>query len=433
MKLFKIIVAIILVLKSFLYVNAQAINPERGDGFWTQVNPMRMEQIIWVNDTLYASRSVMYQSNGGVYRSTDGGLNWDTLYSKSEFTSSGLRLFIHPTNHKILFLTDGALYKSTNAGQSWNYVVGATGPFVRLAINPKNPNIMYITKSIPFGTVYKTTDAGVTWNISGAGLVNNQYFQAGPIDINPEYPDTILLGTNAGLYRSTNGGLNWDTTEIKGFIPGVNFHPKLPNIAFTSSDYNWSTYKTSDYGESWNTIVGINTAIKFITHPTKNNIIYNSSNSKSLDTGDTWVKMDTLYNSWTDIANNEDENTTLFGLNNTYGLFTYRDIISNVFNESLETHSINMQNFPNPFNPSTTVQFTLPSSQSVTIQIFNSIGQLIVTILQHEYLGTGTHKYYWAGTNDSGNQVSSGVYFCRFISNQNNFQNVKSLKMILLK
>ena len=48
-----------------------------GDGFWTQVSTMGINQIIWMNDTLYAARNPLYQRNGGVYRSIDGGINWD--------------------------------------------------------------------------------------------------------------------------------------------------------------------------------------------------------------------------------------------------------------------------------------------------------------------------------------------------------------------
>lgn len=148
MKLLKKYVVVIFVLSSFLSLNAQVINPTRGDGFWTQVNSIRLNQIIWLNDTLYASRNPLYQSNGGIYRSIDGGVSWDTLYSVSDVLSSGLRLFIHPTNHKILYMIYGALYRSTNAGYTWQTIFTSFGPLVRLGINPKKSDIMYVT-SLP--------------------------------------------------------------------------------------------------------------------------------------------------------------------------------------------------------------------------------------------------------------------------------------------
>ena len=204
-----------------------------------------------MNDTLYAARNPLYQSNGGIYRSIDGGLNWDTLYSLTYSQSPGVRLFIHPTDHKILYMIAGNLYKSTNSGQSWQTIFGAFGPLLRLGINPKNPNIMYVTKSIPYGQVFKTTDGGLNWSDASVGLPIGEYFQAGPIEVNPEFPDTILLGTNFGLYRSTNGAASWDSTAVKGFITGVNINPYLTNDALASTLDGYNTYRTENFGSVW--------------------------------------------------------------------------------------------------------------------------------------------------------------------------------------
>lgn len=417
----------------FSYIKAQPVLQPSGDGFWTQVNTMRMEQIIWRNDTLFAARTPMYQSNGGVYRSVDGGLNWDTLYSTSETISGGLRLFLHPTESRTMYLIFGALYKSTNAGQSWNLILGANGPLVRLAINPQNPQIMYATKSVPFGTVYKTTNGGSDWSISGNGLLQEVYFAAGPIDVNPENPNIILLGTNAGLYRSTNSGESWDTTAIKGFIPGVNIHPLLPSIAFTSTTYDWTTYKTIDFGVSWDSIVGSRTVNKFIFHNTEAKIIYNTSNLKSIDTGKTWFSLDSIYNSWADLENNDQENNVLFGINSTYGLYTFNDLLVNINEEVKNSNRLNILAYPNPFNTTTTIRFTIPEQKEISIQVFDIMGRLVKTVLPGSLLNAGQYNYTWDGKDDNGIPVSSGIYFSNMFIKGNNLNEVRSLKMILLK
>lgn len=431
-----LIVSVLLVLfTSNTFINSQPIDDQRGDGFWTQVSSMRMEQILWINDTLYAARGVMYQSNGGVYRSTDGGVNWDTLYSTSDFISGGLRLFIHPNNHKILFLIYGSLYKSTNGGQSWNYVFGANGPLVRLAINPKNPDIMYVTKTIPFGTVYKTTNGGASWFTCGNGLINELYFQAGPIDINPEYPDTVLLGTNTGLYCTTNGGNSWDSTSVKGFIPGINFHPKLPNIAFASSTYDWTTYKTTNSGLTWYKTVGSDGEFnrRMVFDNAYLNIIYNTENLKSIDTGNTWFKLDSINNSWNDIDINNSLFPTLFATSGTYGLHIYNDFTS-ALDEVVHNNQIfALHAYPNPFNSSTNIQFSIPESQEITLKVFDILGREVKTLTQDKYFLPGSYKNYWNGTNEEGNSVSSGIYICQIISNINNSIKVTSLKLMLLK
>lgn len=434
MSLLKIYVCFLLMLNGVAILKAQPINPSSGDGFWSQINTMRMNQIIWINDTLYASRNPLYQSNGGVYRSIDGGVSWDTLNSVSDVLSSGLRLFIHPTNHKILYMIYGALYMSTNSGQSWQTIFGSVGPLVRLGINPKNPYIMYVTKSIPYGAVFKTIDAGLNWNDASNGLPSEEYFQAGPIEVNPEFPDTILLGSNTGLYRSTNGGMSWDTTQVKGFIPGLNFHPHLLNIAFASTTYDWATYKTTDFGRSWYKTIGSSGefAKNFVFHSLNPNIIYNTENLKSIDTGNTWFKIDTL-NSWVDLTSDKNKDILLFGSAGSYGLYVFKDVLLSVSDINNSSERQNFHSFPNPFNNSTTIMFELNRNSFITINIYNALGQKIKTLVNQTAFSTGQHSYLWNGQDDYYSDVAGGFYLCLISIENEEQKKVQSLKLLLLK
>ena len=69
-------------------------------------------------------------------------------------------------------------------------------------------------------------------------------------------------------------------------------------------------------------------------------------------------------------------------------------------------------NFPNPFNPSTTIRYSLKDAQHTKLTIYNALGQKIRTIVD-EPRAAGIHTIQWNGRNDSGWQVSSGVYFYR--------------------
>ncbi len=69
-----------------------------------------------------------------------------------------------------------------------------------------------------------------------------------------------------------------------------------------------------------------------------------------------------------------------------------------------------MQNFPNPFNPTTRIPFLLTNGSKVTVKVFNTLGQEITTLLNTQ-LAAGNHKIQWDGTDDSGRQVVSGIYF----------------------
>ncbi|MCK9557547.1 MAG: T9SS type A sorting domain-containing protein [Candidatus Cloacimonetes bacterium] len=70
-------------------------------------------------------------------------------------------------------------------------------------------------------------------------------------------------------------------------------------------------------------------------------------------------------------------------------------------------------NYPNPFNPSTNISYSLPSPAAVSLYIYNLKGQKVKTLLSNVNSPAGTHVEIWNGTDDSGKLVSSGMYFCR--------------------
>ncbi|OGU56996.1 MAG: hypothetical protein A2V66_05360 [Ignavibacteria bacterium RBG_13_36_8] len=87
------------------------------------------------------------------------------------------------------------------------------------------------------------------------------------------------------------------------------------------------------------------------------------------------------------------------------------------------------QNFPNPFNPSTTISFELIGYCNAELLIYNSVGERIYSFLHGETLSPGLYSFSWNGKNDSGNQVGAGTYFYSFRTG--NFVVTKG--MILLK
>ncbi len=86
------------------------------------------------------------------------------------------------------------------------------------------------------------------------------------------------------------------------------------------------------------------------------------------------------------------------------------------------------QNQPNPFNPATTIRFTLPSRGAATLAIYDAEGRLVKTLMD-EVVPAGVTTVEWDGRNDSGNTVTSGVYFYRLTSGKFG----ASRKMLLLK
>ncbi|NQU67232.1 MAG: T9SS type A sorting domain-containing protein [Candidatus Marinimicrobia bacterium] len=85
-------------------------------------------------------------------------------------------------------------------------------------------------------------------------------------------------------------------------------------------------------------------------------------------------------------------------------------------------------NYPNPFNPQTTINYDLPRPERITLSIFDIEGRLITVLLDNN-MPAGSHMIIWDGTNDSGYQLSTGVYFCQMKAG---FE-VQTIKMLLTK
>ena len=86
-------------------------------------------------------------------------------------------------------------------------------------------------------------------------------------------------------------------------------------------------------------------------------------------------------------------------------------------------------NYPNPFNPETTINFsTLSDNINTEIVVFNIKGQKVSTLL-NEQISVGNHAITWQGTDDQGNKVTSGIYFYQMISGD--YSSIQ--KMILMK
>lgn len=86
------------------------------------------------------------------------------------------------------------------------------------------------------------------------------------------------------------------------------------------------------------------------------------------------------------------------------------------------------QNFPNPFNPSTTIKYQIPQAGRVTVEVYNASGQLVRTLV-NDQKQVGYHQAVWNGKNNIGSDVSSGVYFYQVKYGQETV----TKKMMLLK
>ncbi len=86
------------------------------------------------------------------------------------------------------------------------------------------------------------------------------------------------------------------------------------------------------------------------------------------------------------------------------------------------------QNYPNPFNPTTEIRFSLPLDKTISLVVYNSLGQEVRTLVDGERLSEGPHTIQWNGRDDSGNEVASGVYVYKLVFG--NFSKSRTMTLV---
>jgi RHS repeat-associated protein len=224
---------------------------------------------------------------GGIYKSIDGGTSWNAINSGLAylFVSS---LVVDPSDSNIVYASayndfgGWSVYKTTNSGASWNAInTGLSSAVGPLAIDPANPNILYAGTGV--GTMYKTINGGVSWNVVNTGF-NIRYLYSLAID--PINPSTVYAGYYlSGIYKTTNGGMSWNAVNAGLSDTGVwalAIDPITPNTVYAGI-YPGRVYKTSNGGTNWSAINTGLDSISFlydlVIDPTNPRILYVGTNN----------------------------------------------------------------------------------------------------------------------------------------------------------
>jgi hypothetical protein len=102
--------------------------------------------------------------------------------------------------------------------------------------------------------------------------------------------------------------------------------------------------------------------------------------------------------------------------------------LMNAENKTLPTETTLSQNYPNPFNPSTTISYSMSDDANVSIEIFNTLGSKVKTLV-NEKISKGSHEIVWNGMDEFSKIVSTGIYYCTMRAG--NF--MKTIKLNFLK
>jgi photosystem II stability/assembly factor-like uncharacterized protein len=227
---------------------------------------------------------------GGVWKTTDGGLNWKPIFDKTKDASPAIgAIAVSESDPNVIYVGTGeacirgnivggnGVYKSIDAGKTWKFAgLADTHAIGRLAVNPKNPDIAFAAAlGHPFGDneergIFRTQDGGKTWQ-----KVLYKDTKSGGIDVVFDPSNSNILfaalwqarrtpwsldsgGAGSGLYRSSDGGATWKQLKGHGLPEGI-----LGRIGVTVSGANpnrvWAVieaekggiYRSDDGGDSW--------------------------------------------------------------------------------------------------------------------------------------------------------------------------------------
>ncbi len=353
-------------------------------------------------------------SDGSILKSYDGGLNWE-LVKEPDSTATEAAI------NRILFIDHlngwaagdlGLIIHTLDGGNTW--IEQRKGGSKITGLCFVNENIGWAVSET--GDILKTNDGGQTW----ISQVNPDTNSAELLDVKFTSPyNGWICGEEGLLMHTVNGGENWElvpsTTEyslmslsladsLHGWAvgswgtvihttDGVNwqFQPcgtdkHLRAVSFVDTSYGWAVGKsgtaifTTDGGQTWSftpsKLSGMLQRVQFV------------------DPENGWIIDGSLYK------------------------YVIQTGVETEVMPAVVTSLALLQNYPNPVSFSvnsakTTINFQLTEPTSISIEIFNVLGQKVKTLIFNQEYFRGVHSVSWNGLNDHSEPVPAGTYFYR--------------------
>jgi len=362
---------------------------------------------------------------GTILKTTNGGDNWITQTSGTASTLNSVRFFDLLTGYAAG--TSGVIIKTTNGGSTWvTQTSGTTQHLFGMSLT--NVSTVFITKNFTsLSSFLKTDNGGANWLAvyTGSSSATNDIFF---INSSTGY----MTGLDVGLTKTVNGGVNWTTQSVPGFMVTV-FFPSVSTGYVTGSFSGTVGYRTTNEGVNWSTIsfptAGIFRAIYFTSETT--GYVGGQLGAgttpllmKTTNMGVNWVVQSTGVTQFLNAIQFTNSSTGYacgrvgVVIKTTSGGTTGINNLS----EIADVYSLS-QNYPNPFNPETQIKFSIPKPGFVKILVYDVNGKLVSSLFEDE-LNPGVYeiKYNFAG-------FSTGVYFYRMETAEFN----DSKKMLLIK
>jgi photosystem II stability/assembly factor-like uncharacterized protein len=354
--------------------------------------------------------------NGLFILTTDGGINWTAKYAAANN--------VCPNIQDIQFLDNNIGYaarnnrmvsKTTDGGDTWTAVLRDTfiTSMTNYGVSFLDENYGFVVGKIAtdLAAIYITTDGGVNWTEQDGGFISHLN------DVTVHDQNNIaIIGNDLVAAYSTDGGGTWNNSTLNG-VPGTLAASDLNHLYFMNATNGLSCgesilLKTTDGGVNWDyvEIAGLDEELK--TSCMVNELHwFTVGNDYIFETTDGGV-------TWNDIADPAViTSSQLYGIDvdadgypwvaatSSY-IYTTSPVsgISNEY-EALPDNFKLSQNYPNPFNPSTNIEFSIPQSGLVTLNIYDVLGRKVKDLL-NEFKAAGNYTIHLNAAN-----LTSGIYF----------------------
>jgi len=362
-----------------------------------------------------------YPYSGRILKTTDGGETWTIkLFDDSH---GFIDLYFYDKYNGWICGSNGATYKTTNGGNSWSYI-NANSSYWLFSIFYPSPNIGYVVGGNSNSDfISKSTNSGNTWNQIRESFQDQAMI--GAYFINDL--EGWVCGFNGVMLKTTNAGISWSRETLQtdkelreiffvdsvGYCVGFsgtfmkyNYSQPTSNIQIISPNGGelWEIGSTKQI--LWNSLDIIDVKIEYSYN---NGANWNTVVSSYPSTGVyTWTVPNIMTNQArvkiSDIATGDfDRSDSIFRI-------IEPTIVSETFNNEIPYEYSLSQNFPNPFNPSTTIQFSLVKSSYVSLKLYNINGEEISSLIEG-YKQAGTYSL-----NFEPNNLPSGIYLYRIVT-----------------
>ena len=335
---------------------------------------------------------MLTQMGWDIMLSEDGGRTWNPIDLDRNFFSNPINTHIlaDPQSPGVYYLGIAGVYRSRNFGKTWEkrseglpkWQLGnqtAEASIRDLALDPQNTGILFAATR---DTVWESQDAGLNWQYAGH-IGEGESIRA--LAVHPHKPKELYAAAVDGLYVSQDQGQNWDRV-IAFERTGRSYESKL-RIRFAPDDperfylvTGLELLETQDGGKSWQSI-GKNLA----GYPWFNDVAVDPSDPDGVYAATPWGMYRLERNEGSTIVEGQQVLPAAFSL---------------------------QLNYPNPFNSSTVIRFSLSKSTEAEVIVYNLAGQQVATLV-NGVRPAGNHTVRWDGRDDDGRILASGVYLYR--------------------